>query len=466
MKNNIQNIVNKKIAVLGYGVNNQRLVDWFLSHGILDITICDKNSKLEDNIASEVKKSGIKFKLGDDYLQGLDGFDIVFRTPGIAYLDPNIQQAQKNAVEISSQTKLFFDLCPGKIIGVTGTKGKGTTSTLIYKMLKEEFAKTAGSRKVYLAGNMGIDPFDFLDEIGQEDWVVMELSSFQLQDMRRSPNIAVVLNITSDHLDYHKDNEEYISAKANIVKYQTQEDSTVINQDYLTSFEFASFSPTSDDYYFSTKNSVDLGAYVDMMSKKIVFRGKDKEEKIIDINKIKLLGKHNLENVCAAICATKIVGVSNESIREILSSFSGNEHRLEFVSEIDGVKYYNDSASTNPDTTKAAILSFHKPIILIAGGSDKGLDYEKLKDVLMKNKIKKLVLMGETSEKIKPIVSHEVPVIKVDNMQEAVEEAKKEAVSGDVVLLSPASASFGIFANYQDRGKQFKEQVGKGTIEQ
>lgn len=461
MKNNIQNLVDKKIAVLGYGVNNQKLVSWFLKHGIKDITICDRNQDLKKLVQGKIEIADIKFQLGDKYLDGLSEFDIVFRTPGIPYLHTKIQQAQEDGVKISSQTKLFFEMCLGKIIGITGTKGKGTTATLIYKILELSFKDDNDKSKVYLAGNMGIDPFEFLDDIEANDWVVMELSSFQLQDMDISPQIAVVLNITSDHLDHHKNQQEYIDAKSNIVRHQTKDDYAIINQDYLTAFEFAVSSPTDNDYYFSTKKSVDLGTYVQINDQKIVFNGEQNKEEIIDISQIKLLGKHNLENICAATTVAKILDVDNKYIQQILKSFSGNEHRLEFVAEIDGVKYYNDSASTNPDTTRAAIESFTSPIILIAGGSDKGLDYSVLKNVLNKQKIKKIILMGETADKIKKVIEDDLDIVEVNDIKSAVNEAGKNLKKGDIVLLSPASASFGLFLNYQDRGNQFKSNIKK-----
>lgn len=481
MRKYIKQLVNKKIAILGYGVNNQHLLDWLLVHGARNIAICDENSVLASN--ERIKKLqnnfGVKLVVGKNYLDQIDQFDIVFRTPGIPYFRPKIQKARKKGVEISSQTKLFLRLCPGKIIGVTGTKGKGTTSTLISEILKDvEASKITNVSKVYLAGNIGEDPFRFLDEVSKNDWVVLELSSFQLQDLDMSPHIAVILNITSDHLDYHKSVSEYQKAKENIVRFQKKEDFTVINLDYLTSFKFAEISPTQNDYYFSTKKSVDLGAYVEWNQSSrtnwgtIILRTQNKDYKIIRTYDVKLRGRHNLENLCAAICASHLAKAKIGSIKKVISEFKGLKHRLELVYEKEGIKYYNDSASTNPDTTIAALKSFSEPIILIAGGSSKGADYKQLGQEIAKSSVKTLISIGETGPEIIKIIlqnnkitKKQVNRIKIikncKNMEEIVEAAKNETKSGDVVLLSPASASFGMFQNYADRGDQFRENVMK-----
>jgi UDP-N-acetylmuramoylalanine--D-glutamate ligase len=448
----IQYIANKKIAILGYGINNRKLVDWLLRYKVKDITILDKSKNIKD------KKNNVKFELGENYLDHLNKFQIIFRTPGIPYLHPKIQLARQSGVEISSQTNLFFKLCPGKIIGITGTKGKGTTATLVYNMLKKQSINSRRKFNAYLAGNMGIDPFEYLDDIKSCDWVVMELSSFQLQDMDISPHVAVILNITSDHLDYHKNNQEYIKAKSNIARYQRESDYLITCRDSLITSRLTGLSLSNHKYYFSTANKVNMGTYVDWKNMSIIYK-KDREEEIIKISQIKLIGTHNLENVCASVTAAKIASVNNQYIRFVLESFSGNEHRLEFVDEVDGIGYYNDSASTNPDTTIAAIKSFDKPIVLIAGGSDKGLKFDGLKKVLDTLHIKKLILMGDTASVIGKMAHKDINIVIVNSMKQAIDRARRDLDDGDVVLLSPASASFGMFKNYQDRGKQFKKYI-------
>lgn len=457
-------LTSKKIAILGFGLENRSLLNWLISHGAKDITICDKN----DSLQSTGYKLQTKYQLGAKYLNNLDKFDIIFRTPGISPLTPELVKAKKKGVEISSQMKLFFDMSPAKIIGVTGTKGKGTTVSLITEILKSN----AKRQKVYSGGNIGNAPIDFLDKLNKNDWVVLELSSFQLQDMKKSPQIAVVLDIEIDHLDYHKNRSEYVSAKENIVRWQKKSDYAVINLDYLTSFKFAEISPSVNDYYFSRRKSVDLGAFVEWTPKtrgahfgKIILRTNKKDYEICKTFDIILRGEHNLENICAAITASYLAGATINNIKKAVTQFRGLPYRLQYEGEKDGVKFYNDSASTNPQTTIAAIKSFSEPIILISGGSDKGANYSQLKKELTKSSVKTIIAIGVTGPKIVEKIKNPKLKIKIirnlKNMREIVRAAKKESKSGDIVLLSPASASFGMFKNYKDRGKQFKEQVLK-----
>jgi UDP-N-acetylmuramoylalanine--D-glutamate ligase len=502
MNTKIKKLEDRKIAILGLGIENQALLKWLLNHKAKDITLCDKNS-ISNFPASPAGRqfpnksqiSNLKFQMGKNYLDNLEKFDIIFRTPGLPVMTPEIQKAKKSGVEISSQMKLFMDLCPAKIIGVTGTKGKGTTSTLIAeiltvsisdiskkdvrsfhgaqvsgKRLRPTFFEISEDSNVFLAGNIGKAPIDFLDEIKKNDWVVLEMSSFQLQDMAESPHIAVVLNITSDHLDYHKDTKEYIEAKTNIVRFQKKSDYAVINADYLTSFRFAAISPSDNDYYFSTKKSVDQGAYVEWEPKaganwgKIILRTPEKDIEIAKTYDIKLRGRHNLENICAAVTASCLAGANIQAIKKVIQNFRGLPLRIELVFEDGKTKYYNDSASTNPDTTIAAIASFAEPIILIAGGSSKGADYTRLGEELAKSSAKTVILMGKTADRIKDSIKkqdtrNKIQTIIVKNLQDAIKMSKKEAKTGDVVLFSPASASFDMFRDYKDRGDQFNKLV-------
>lgn len=440
----LNELKNKNIALVGLGEENYTLAKFLISKNIY-FTVCDRKSREELIDKEEIFKSGkIEFFSGENYLDSLKNFDIIFRTPGLPYLHEKIQEVKAAGVEISSQIKLFFDECPSPICGITGTKGKGTTTTLIGNILRES------GKKVYVGGNIGNAPIEFLDQLSKNDVVVLELSSFQLQDLKKSPHIAVVLDIKIDHLDYHSGRNEYIEAKKMIVDHQAENDFVVVNADYLTSFEFAVASP-GQTYFFSRRKSVDLGAFV--KNGRIILRTSSKDIEIIEIARIQLRGEHNLENICASITAGYLAGANIDSIQKAVGEFKGLEHRLEFVSEINGVKYYNDSFSTTPDTTIAAIKSFSEPIILLIGGSEKNADYSKLIEVINTSNIKKIIPIGETAKRIIPEIGE------VKSMDEAIEISFDIAEPGDVVLLSPASASFDRFKNYKERGKIFKDKV-------
>jgi len=490
-QNYIDILQNKKIAILGFGVENQALAEWLIDHDVKNITICDKNEKLKvESEKLKVKVDSLKFQFGERYFEGLEEFDVVFRTPGLSVETKELIEAKENGVEISSQIKLFFDLCPAKIIGVTGTKGKGTTASLIFSILKRNFqfpisnfqsnskfqnskslkamptgrqtnSQQLNSSKIYLAGNIGNAPIEFVDKLTKNDIVVLELSSFQLEDIKKSPNIAVVLDIKEDHLNYHGTREKYVEAKKNIVRFQKENDVAVVNLDYLTSFEFAALSGTKNIYYFSRVKSVDQGVFIDEGD--VVLRDKDKDEIICKTKEIALRGEHNLENIAAAIAASYLAGADIETKRKTVKEFKGLEHRLEFICEKNKVKFYNDSFSTTPDTAIAAIKSFSEPIILIVGGSEKGADYGELAEVIANSSVKAIIAIGVTGKRIAEelrIKNKELCIIEgCKNMQEIMEAVRKEAKFGDVVLLSPASASFGMFKNYKDRGKQFKEEL-------
>ena len=446
-----KNFSQKKVAVLGFGVEGQDLCRFLLDQQA-KITVFDK--KESNNLGKELEefeKRGIEFKLGNDYLKdGLVGYDFIFRSPGFSPLRPEIIEAQKNGSVVSSATNLFFEFCPGKIIGVTGTKGKGTTATLIYEILKNN------KKKVFLAGNVGQPMLSLLPKVDQETWVVLELSSFQIQDLQKSPHIAVVLFITSEHLDYHHDKDEYIQAKANIVHHQNRDDFAVLNADDLVSSSFAGLTPARI-YCFSRQKKIN-GAFV-KDGKIYLF-----DQEVGSTGKLQLLGVHNWDNVCAAVTATFLAGVNLESIKKTVFTFKGLEHRLEFVREANGVGFYNDSFSTTPETTIAAIKAFKKPIILIAGGSEKGSDYTELGKEIVQSTVKTLILIGQMAERIKESVLEagfkgEIVFRPSEKMKQIVKLAFEKSNPGGVVLLSPACASFDLFLNYKDRGSQFKKDV-------
>lgn len=430
---------NKRIAILGLGVNNRKLADYLRRNSI--------NFEVFENWQKPEKLS-----------QKLDGFEILFRTPGLPFMSEPVQRVLARGAAVYSQTKLFFDLCPARLIGVTGTKGKGTTATLIGKLLG------AASRKVWLAGNIGTDPFDFLDQLSEQDWVVLELSSFQLQDLHKSPHIAVVLQITSEHLDHHKDLQEYINAKKPIVAHQTAGDFAVLNYDNAVTRGFAPLTPGSK-IWNSTQNEVKPGCF--LREEKVVLNWADRTLEIMPAAESKLIGAFNLENITAAIAAAAAAGVADPGlIREVVSEFRGLPHRLEYVGEINGIKFYDDSFSTTPETAAAALGAFPGPLILIAGGSEKKSEYAPLGRAIAHGLVKALLPIGRTGGRIAKaareqgyqgrIVDKNLP-----DMLAIVKEANALARPGDTVLLSPGAASFDMFANYVQRGELFQKFVNR-----
>lgn len=428
-----------KIAILGYGIEGKALHKYFQQKGLENITIFDEN--ISDPSFEHV-------------ISELDKYDFVYRSPGIHKDHPELVKAGNAGVTVSSSTQLFFDNCPCKIIGVTGTKGKGTTSSLTYEILKE------AGKNVYLGGNIGQSPLEFLDKLTETSIVVLELSSFQLHDITKSPYIAVVLNTTSDHLDYHKDREEYLSAKEGIVKYQTSDNILIINNDY----------PYKDRYSALTKGKilkvsqnklVENGACV--QENQIILTDKGVKHSICRIDEVGLIGPHNQENIMPAATVCHKLGVPLEIIRKVVKTFTGLPHRLELIREVSGVKYYNDSFSTTPETCIAAIQSFSTPIILIAGGSEKHSDYTDLGIAIAAAKnVKLVILMGETANEIKKSIPTEekiAPINMVDSYKSAFNLAYRQAEKGDTILMSPASASFDMFKNYKQRGDTFRKWV-------
>lgn len=439
------NFKNKKIAVIGGGVEGLSSAEYLKKHGA-KVTILDK-------------------KDGADYLKNLNEYDLIVRSPGVRLLDLKVSNPNLKDSKITSQTKLFFDLSPAKIIGVTGTKGKGTTSSLIYEMLKKQ------GFDAHLGGNIGKPPFEFLDNLSTHSIVVLELSSFQLEDIHKSPNIAVLLMIVPEHLgkdvlgtqNYHETMEEYIDAKRNILKFQTTKDYAIINKDYLSSRE-SDVHSNGQIYYVSREDGAKRGCFVE--NGKFWIRMDDLDIDVINTKDILLPGEHNFENACAASMAAYLAGVSPQSMAYVLKTFKGLEHRLELVSEINGVKYYDDSFSTTPETAIAAINAFKDPEIIILGGSSKNSDFSELGRVISQTQnIKAIIGIGKEWEIIKKKLSGLNPEVLVlegaKDMKAIVLGASKLAQPGDVVLLSPACASFDMFENYKDRGNQFKEEVLK-----
>lgn len=449
-----------KIAILGLGVEGKSMLEYLIKHEYRDITVCDRNVDIKKELPH-----GVSSQLGEDvYLNNLDEFDTVIRSPGVKYLDPRIQDMKAMGKEVTSPTAFFLDQCPCPVIGVSGTKGKGTTSTLIYMMLKE------GGLKAYLGGNIGEPPVKFLDKLKKDNIVVLEMSSFQLQDLEKSPHYSVLLNTTVDHLDYHVDTEEYMEAKESLLSHQEKDSVVVLNVDY----EYVKYyTPLTKGHvkFISRKRKLDEGAYE---QKGVIYYCKKKKcEEIMRTSDVGLIGSHNLENVMPSIIIAKEFGVSNEDIVKVAKKFKGLPHRLEFVKEFHGVKFYNDSFSTNPLTSMAAVDSFDVPTTLIAGGYDKGLSYDEWAvKILTKENLHTVILIGDLAEKMeKELIAAEkklgdaeafpTKILRRNSLEEAILTAYMDSRENSVVVMSPAAASFDMFHDYKERGEKFREFVGK-----
>jgi len=446
----------RRVGILGFGVEGESAARFLLARGA-KVSVFDVRSEdtFDHDTVKKLRAQKVEFKF-DAYPEEFPKLDFVVRSPGISPLAAVIEKIKKQNISITSATQIFFDLCPCPIVGVTGTKGKGTTSTLIYEMLKKQGFET------YLGGNIGTPPLDFLNDLKTDSKVVLELSSFQLQDLTKSPQISVVLMVTSEHLDYHRDLAEYIDAKRNILRFQTPLDFAVINRDYPASNESDVYTEARV-YKVSREQSVEQGCFV--KDDFIWLKMGEREEKILPVKDVLLPGRHNLENVCAAVVAATIAGAQMEAVISTLKTFKGLEHRLELVRIFNGVKYYDDSFSTTPETATAAIEAFEDPEILILGGSSKNSDFTELGKTIREAKnIKAIIGIGEEWPRIKaeigPLPRAHI-IEDAFNIEQIVKAAKVIGEIGDVVVLSPACASFDMFKNYKVRGEQFKEEVNK-----
>lgn len=456
IENFFKSMNGKKIAFCGIGTSNLPLIELFIKYGA-SVTACDRRTKEQLGDSADVaQKAGAKLSLGDDYLKNLD-VDIVFRTPGMRYYMDELVEMRNRGVVVTSEMEVFFDLCPCKIYAITGSDGKTTTTSIIAQMLQ------AQGKTVHLGGNIGKPLLPEIESIGYDDAAVVELSSFQLISMRKGPDVAVVTNLAPNHLDIHKDMQEYIDAKKNLVIHQGAFSRVVLNKDNeITN----GFEPECRGRVlkFSRKSQLNNGAYLDE-NNNIVFADNGKKTVVMNIADIKIPGMHNVENYMAAISA--VWGeVSVENIVNVAKTFAGVEHRAEFVREFEGVKYYNDSIASSPTRTALGTLSLYDfKIILIAGGYDKKIPYDGLGPVIC-DKVKYLILMGATAPKIKAAVLNannysdgNPTIIEVSNMEEAVAKAREVAKPGDLVSMSPASASFDLYKNFDQRGKHFKSIV-------
>ena len=441
---------NKRVAVLGLGVSNGPLVKLLLDAGI-SVEVRDGASREAlGDIVPELEARGCTFVLGEDYLKEIRA-DVIFRSPGIMPHEPGIAEAVKGGAQLTSEMEAFFEVCPCRIIAVTGSDGKTTTTTVISEILK------ADGKTVHVGGNIGTPLLDKADTMSAEDVVVLELSSFQLMTMKKSPDMALVTNVAPNHLDKHTDMDEYVEAKRSILKNTPHPRVVVLNADNDITRSFAK-SAGEGVRYFSRRDIVENGAYCE--DGVIYLATGGKAEKLMDADKIFIPGDHNVENYLGAF-ALLSGEVSPESMVRTAETFRGVEHRIELVRELRGVKYYNDSIASSPSRTRAGLRSFKQKVILIAGGKDKGVPFDTLGEDI-KEHVKTLVLTGLTADKIEKAALDagcDTPIIKKDDFKEAVLAASAAAKPGDVVILSPACTSFDRFKNFAERGKYFKEIV-------
>ena len=438
------------------GVSNLPLLDYFYDKNA-KVTVFDKNTP-SDEIMEKINKYRYEVEIGEYNLSRLNGFDIVFRSPSVLPTREELVTAANKGAIITSEIEMVLKLAPCKIIGVTGTEGKTTTTSIIYEILK------SSGKNCFLGGNIGKPIFTEIKNMKPEDIVVLELSSFQLMGMEVSPDISVVTNMYPDHLNIHSSYEEYQQAKKNIFLHQNENGVVILNYDNEITRKFAD-EVKSNLVYFSSLQKLKNGYVYDRKDETIKRYANGKSENILKKQEIKLRGIHNYENICAALAATASI-VDEKSQIKAIKEFNGVEHRLEFVRELNGVKYYNDSIGTSPASTIAGLNAFDENIILLAGGSDKGLDYTEIGETIAK-KVRVLLLTGPTAEKIENATKlamnkagkETVEIIHCKDLQEAVSTANEKAKSGEIVLMSPASASFDAFKNFIERGIKFKEFV-------
>ncbi len=448
---------NKRIAMCGIGISNTPMINNFLEKGAR-VFACDRRERTAiGELADRLEKAGAELRLGENYLKDLE-VDVIFRTPGMNFYLPELEEARRNGIAVTSEMEVFFDLCPATIFAVTGSDGKTTTTTLISKMLE------AAGKKVHVGGNIGRPLLPDIDKISPEDFVVVELSSFQLISMRKSPDVAVITNVAPNHLDVHKDMDEYIGAKKNIMLHQNAFSRTVLNLDDEITAGFAS-DVRGQLLYSSMEKKIKNGAWIDGEGNIFMsYRGINAP--IMNKSEIAIMGEHNVANYLSAISA--VWGyVGAEEIRTVAREFMGVEHRIEFVRELDGVRYYNDSIASSPTRTIAGLKSFEGNVILLAGGYDKHIPFEPMVPYII-DKVKLLILTGPTTGKIEKAVKsdsrymgYNPTIIHSESLEQSVAIAREKAVAGDTVTLSPACASFDAFPNFAVRGDKYRELVNK-----
>ena len=441
----------KRVSICGIGANNTPVIHQFLEAGA-HVTACDRRSREQLGAAVEpLEQAGARLLLGDGYLDQLTDADLILRTPGMKPYLPAFEKAREAGIPVTSEMELFFELCPAPIYAVTGSDGKTTTTTIIAGLL------SAAGRTVYLGGNIGRALLPCVRDIRPEDAAVVELSSFQLTRMKQRPRVAVVTNVAPNHLDWHTDMQEYIDAKKNLVRYQVPSDRAVLNADNAVTATFAADTQAQVSW-FSRRHPVESGAW-QAEDGTLYVREEGQDTPVLSVLDIRIPGVHNVENYLAAISA--VWGeVPADVIKAYARDFGGVAHRCELVRERAGVRWYNDSIGSSPSRTIAGLNAFEKPVILIAGGYDKHIPYAPLGPVAAKT-VKAAILMGATADAIEAAIrAHaDLPIYRVYNMEEAVQKAAAIAGQGDIVFMSPASASFDMYPNFEVRGNHFKDLV-------
>ena len=489
MKN--YNFKNKKVTVMGLGLHGggEGLVRYLAEKGA-EVLVSDvKSAKgLGATLKNLADLKNVEYHLMGHKWKDFESADIIFLNPAIKKSSLWIKKIQKAKIPISSEMNLFFQLCSGKIIGVTGTNGKSTTAHLIFEILKNKFEpvfslagqsleEDSDQKRVYFGGNIGGSLLRYVDQISKDDLVLLELSSFQLADFSQikiSPHISIILNITPDHLDQHVDFSEYATAKKNILRFQKETDFAILNYDQKIVRKTRGKTP-AQILFFSQKGDLNKGAFLEDDKITISFRGK--KIPIIDLSELKILGKHNIENILAAVLVGILYSVKPKEISRTLSRFGGLPHRIEFIREDSGVKFYNDSKATTPESTIAALGCFKKPVILICGGREKNTDLSCLAEIIVQ-RVGYVFLIGEIAAKLESLILKKSETVQKSVLKKvtvskylkrAVADAKKKAKKGDVILLSPAASSFDQFENFEQRGNKFKKLVtlrqaqGKGA---
>lgn len=455
-----KNINGANVNVIGIGISNMPLIRLLVKLGAKVTAFDAKDEKYLGDNYLQCCELGVKTVLGEDYLDKLDG-DIIFKTPGLRYDKPQLLKAVEDGAVLTSEMEVFFEICPAHIIAVTGSDGKTTTTTLIREMM------TKAGYKTWLGGNIGNPLLDKTEEMTENDWVILELSSFQLHTMKKSPEIGVITNLSPNHLDWHKDYAEYIDAKTNIFTHMNRNNILVLNADNADS---AALLPIAhvNVRMFSRKRKANIWLDGDVI--------KNGERSVLNINDIKIPGIHNVENYMAAIAAVDGL-VSDDVIVDVAKNFGGVPHRIELVRELDGVKYYNSSIDSSPNRTINALNVFKQKVIMIAGGKDKGIPYDEIGMPIVEH-VKKLILISKlpvteedkklhpSAEQIKQAViktgrADELEIFDVHTYEDAVKKAHEIAQKGDIVILSPASTSFDMFRNFEERGNLFKKLVNE-----
>lgn len=444
----------KKVAFIGAGVSHKQLIEIFAKKGAV-VTLCDKK-ELEGfgEYAETLKELNINLSLGENYLEGLKNQDLIMRTPGFEFFTKELQDEIKGGTEVASEMELFFRLCPCKIYAVTGSDGKTTTTSLIAKMLEES------GKKVYLGGNIGRALLPLAEEVEENDVAVVELSSFQLISMKQSPDVAVVTNVTPNHLDHHKDMQEYIDAKRNILIWQNENCKAVLGYENDVSKGMEA-DVKGSVRFFTRLSKIDNGAFIDDAGY-LTLDGRQ----IVHQSEVALRGLHNLENLLAAFAAVE-GDVADEIMAKVAREFKGVEHRIEPVRTLNGVQWFNDSIATSPTRVIAGLKAFPQKICIIAGGYDKNIPYEPLAKPVLDH-VKLLVVMGQTGPKIEKVVSEHpdfassgLKILHAETMEQAVQLMYENTVEGDIVSLSPASAAFDLYPNFEYRGRHYKDLVNK-----